>query len=120
MPRLNAHARGYTRHWERERGAFLDEHPYCIGCAAVGRTVRATVADHVVPHRGDQSKFWDVVVQPLCAWHHNAIKPILERAWEAGQLPDAALRMNSKEAIKLTKAKHKPAIGVDGFAIEGT
>jgi hypothetical protein len=81
--------------------------------------VQATVADHVIPHEGDQSKFW-TELQPLCKWHHDSIKPTLERQWRAGKLPDAGLWLNSKPAITLTKARHRPAVGADGFAIEGT
>ena len=119
VPRASAHRRGYTKHWWRERTAYLDDHPYCLGCAAIGLRTIATVADHVVPHQGDKSKFW-AELQPLCKWHHDSVKPVLERAWSAGQLPDVALRMNSKEAVKLTRARHRPAIGVDGLPIEGT
>lgn len=119
MRRPTAHARGYTTEWMRERSSFLAEHPYCLGCAAVGRLTAATVVDHVIPHQGDRSKFWDAL-QPACAWHHNSIKPILERQWRAGKLADAALRLDSLAAVALTKARHRPAVGLDGFAIEGT
>jgi 5-methylcytosine-specific restriction endonuclease McrA len=119
MPRSNSHRRGYTDKWERARGSFLVDYPYCLGCAAIGLSREATVADHVVPHEGDASKFW-AELQPLCKWHHDSIKPMLERQWKAGKIPAVALRMNSPQAVALTKARHKPAVGIDGFAIPGT
>ena len=34
--------------------------------------IRATVVDHIKPHRGDQKLFWDQNNwQPLCKEHHD-------------------------------------------------
>jgi hypothetical protein len=43
-------------------------------CEAEGRVEVATVADHVVPHRGDWALFWEGDLQSLCAHHHNSAK----------------------------------------------
>jgi hypothetical protein len=40
--------------------------------------VIATVADHVIPHRGDEQSFWYGELQGLCRRHHNASKQQLE------------------------------------------
>ena len=51
---------------------FLVKHPLCVECEKEGRYVRATVVDHIVPHRGDQTLFWDEDNwQSLCKRHHD-------------------------------------------------
>jgi len=65
----------YPYWWRKARLAYLAAHPYCRMCGN-----HATVVDHVIPHRGDDSLFenrqnW----QPLCAPCHNRIKQRQER-----------------------------------------
>ena len=48
-----AGSRGYNRAWQKARKAYLEAHPLCVKCLEEGRYVRATVVDHIVPHRGD-------------------------------------------------------------------
>ncbi len=46
--------------------------PFCIKCHIEGRITRATVVDHIKPHRGDQELFWDEYNwQPLCKKCHD-------------------------------------------------
>ncbi len=55
--RPSARQRGYDADWERVRADFLarPENRYCVcGC---GR--RADVVDHIKPHKGDRTLFWD-------------------------------------------------------------
>ena len=119
--RLNAHNRGYDDRWKRERVKFLLRNPYCWGCAAIGVKRKADTVDHIVPHRGDEHRFWMVLNwQPSCNWHHNSIKPELERMFTAGKIPSAELHLQSATAIQLTRERYKPAVGVDGFAIPGS
>ena len=56
-----ASARGYGAAWQRESRRFLSmpEHRLCEECLKEGRYVKATVVDHIVPHRGDPALFWD-------------------------------------------------------------
>ena len=51
---------GYGGEWRKARAKFLRAHPYCVcaDCKAAGRR-RATVVDHIIPHRGDMTLFWD-------------------------------------------------------------
>ncbi len=53
--------RGYTGAWRKARAAYLRAHPLCEcdECKALGRVLPATVVDHIKPHRGDMSLFWD-------------------------------------------------------------
>lgn len=51
---------------------YLEAHPLCVQCAKQGKYVRATVVDHIIPHRGDQKLFWDQNNwQPLCKSCHD-------------------------------------------------
>lgn len=72
--------RGYGGKWQRERERFLFKHPLCCYCQAKGIVTAATVVDHKVPHRGDQSLFWDQKNwQPLCKTCHDSDKQAEER-----------------------------------------
>lgn len=46
--------------------------PFCVKCYEEGHLTKATVVDHIKPHRGDQKIFWDWGNwQSLCEHHHN-------------------------------------------------
>ncbi|QUN28721.1 HNH endonuclease [Cupriavidus sp. KK10] len=53
--------RGYSGAWRKARAAYLRAHPLCecAECKALGRVLPSTVVDHIKPHRGDMSLFWD-------------------------------------------------------------
>lgn len=58
--------------WRDASAAFLAGNPWCVECASEGRSEPATQTDHIVPHRGDLSLFWDRANwQPLCQSHHS-------------------------------------------------
>jgi 5-methylcytosine-specific restriction protein A len=79
--RPSAACRGYGPRWRRARAAYLRHHPLCVPCREAGRLVRATVVDHVVPHRGDQKLFWDEANwAALCKRCHDA-KTAREGRW---------------------------------------
>ena len=83
--------RGYDRRWRKARDAWLREHPLCgdrdggqsrehSACAREGRVTAAAVVDHVVPHRGDDARFWDRGNwQALCRACHD-LKTSAERS----------------------------------------
>lgn len=74
--------RGYGSRWQKARLTFLrrPENVLCRLCKAAGRVELATVVDHVVPHRGDQTLFWDTNNwQPLCKPCHDSDKQSVER-----------------------------------------
>lgn len=63
-PRKHSHRgttaeRGYGGAWQRARKGYLAHHPLCVHCLADGTVTAASVVDHIVPHRGDQTLFWD-------------------------------------------------------------
>lgn len=54
------------------RPTQLLREPWCGECAKRGIRTRATVVDHVVPHRGDWARFIDRAnLQSLCKHHHD-------------------------------------------------
>jgi 5-methylcytosine-specific restriction enzyme A len=89
----------YGRRWRRERKVFLTQHPLCVFCEQQGHTTAANVVDHITPHRGNPSLFWDQGNwQSLCEHCHNTTKRRMEMDEENREL--------------------KPAIGVDGYPID--
>lgn len=68
----SAAKRGYGSRWQRASKRYLQSHPLCAKCAKDGRYTKATVVDHIVPHRGDPALFWDESNwQPLCKPCHD-------------------------------------------------
>ena len=62
-----------TASWARRRAYQLRVEPLCRLCLEVGRVTPATVADHVVPHRGDFTAFRLGQLRSLCADCHNRL-----------------------------------------------
>lgn len=76
--------RGYDRRWRTRAAAFLRKYPRCgdrpgglapvmSRCHAEGRITRATLVDHVVPHKGRTALFNDLIgnAQGLCRRCHG-------------------------------------------------
>ena len=77
---MSQHHHLYNSHsWRKRRLAQLSAEPLCRMCLARGRTVAATVADHIEPHRGDVAKF-DGLLQSLCRPCHGGAKAELEQS----------------------------------------
>jgi 5-methylcytosine-specific restriction protein A len=116
--RGSARQRGYSAVWDREAEAFKRDHPLCRGCKARGLIVATEVADHVVPHRGDEAKFWDRSMwQPACRWCHDVVKSRLERMMDDGEIGTLDLWLDSEVAQRVARQCHRrPAfIGSDGW-----
>lgn len=72
IERGSAAARGYDHRWRAYRKSFLVKHPLCRACEAEDRVTAAVIIDHIVPHRGDSTTFWDKANhQPLCEPCHT-------------------------------------------------
>lgn len=101
--RRSARQRGYSATWDRAAYLFKVEHPLCCGCEAIGQVVPAVVVDHIIPHKGDHALFWDRDNwQACCKWHHDVVKQTLEQQFSSGHIGEAALRLTSSEARRLT------------------
>ena len=80
--RRDSAVRGYDSKWRKARERFLKCHPLCVQCQREGRLVKATVVDHIKPHRGDPILFWDERNwQPLCKHHHD-VKTMTEDRYQ--------------------------------------
>lgn len=115
--RGSAQSRGYDNRWHKAAATFKTRHPWCLGCQAVGEMRATQVVDHVEPHKGDQTKFWNTALwQPACRHCHDVVKKMLERMFEVGEASVADLWLDSALAIALRR-KHRPkqAVGVDGW-----
>lgn len=81
--RGNSSQRGYTWRWRNYRRSWLRAHPLCgdridgpdaqhSQCLQQQRVTAASVVDHIKPHHGDESLFWDPHNhQSLCETCHN-------------------------------------------------
>lgn len=73
--RPTANQRGYNGEWAKARKQYLAAHPLCCRCGAP-----ASVVDHIKPHKGNQTLFWDRFNwQPLCQPCHSGPKQAEER-----------------------------------------
>lgn len=68
-----------TAAWKRQRAAQLRAHPLCRMHLELGQVVGATIADHVVPHRGDREFFFNGQLQSLCKRCHDSAKQAQEK-----------------------------------------
>lgn len=70
--RLSAYQRGYDSRWAKARKAYLTAHPLCVECLKSGTITPATDVDHIIPHKGDKTLFWDEKNwQALCHECHS-------------------------------------------------
>lgn len=60
-----------TAQWDKRRAIELSRSPLCAGCLAQGKTVSATVVDHIFPWTHFHTEaFYDNDYQTLCTMHH--------------------------------------------------
>ena len=69
-----------TARWKRRRLAQLEAEPLCRYCKALGKITQATIADHVVPHRGDHDLFFNGKLASSCKPCHDGMKQELEKS----------------------------------------
>ena len=61
-----------TTAWRVARKGFIGVNPLCVACKAEGQYRLSNVVDHITPHRGDESIFWDEDNwQALCKRCHD-------------------------------------------------
>lgn len=60
-PRAKPHHHLYGWRWQRESRRFLarPDNVLCVYCKRRGKLVPAEQVDHIQPHRGDLTLFWD-------------------------------------------------------------
>ncbi len=70
--RGTAAERGYDSQWRKARTGFLKKHPLCVTHWKEGYVQASTVVDHIQPHKGDKTLFWDRNNwQALCKQCHD-------------------------------------------------
>jgi len=47
-----------TARWKALRAKVIKSHPWCVMCRAAHISKRATIADHIRPHKGNEQLFW--------------------------------------------------------------
>jgi 5-methylcytosine-specific restriction endonuclease McrA len=59
--RVSARQRGYTTKWDEARKGFLAKHTRCECPQHRGMPTapRSDTLDHIIPHKGDKTLFWD-------------------------------------------------------------
>lgn len=68
-----------TKQWKRLRLEQLRLQPWCTFCLQLNIRTPATVVDHITPHKGDRSLFFDPSnFQSLCKPCHDSAKKRLE------------------------------------------
>lgn len=64
-----------TAAWRKARIAFLSANPLCRMHGELGKMMVANIVDHIKPHKGDLSLFWDQGNwQALCKHCHDSHK----------------------------------------------
>ena len=105
--------------WQRRRAHQLASEPLCRMCAAAGKVTPATIADHVIPHRGDWTLFAGGELQSLCKFHHDSTKQAAEDTQHGTARPEWL----KPSAVPLTIVTGPPAGGkntyVDQYAAPG-
>jgi len=75
----------YTRlynnpQWRRLRAEVLAADPLCWYCQEANKIIAADTVDHIVPHKGDETLFWERSnLRSCCTSCHNHLASIKDR-----------------------------------------
>jgi len=67
-----------SKRWRMRSINQIKQHPLCVMCLQAGWVTAAKVADHIVPHKGDPTLFYEGKLQSLCKHHHDKSKQEFE------------------------------------------
>jgi 5-methylcytosine-specific restriction protein A len=82
------HGLYYTVRWREMRAAQLIREPYCRDCGTHGVRSMATDVDHIVPHRGNRTLFYDETnLQSLCHACHSRKTMAEQQSYKTPPLP---------------------------------
>lgn len=76
--RPNANQRGYTYRWNKYTKHYLIRHPLCVLCLQKDIIKEAECVDHICPHKGDQTLFWDPDNHQALCLSCNSVKAAKE------------------------------------------
>jgi 5-methylcytosine-specific restriction endonuclease McrA len=109
-----------SKEWRKVRNQYIIEHPFCVECYKIGKTVEATVVDHVI--QLNQKDPWDLQdgkypdpldtsnFQSLCQSHHNS-KSAKERHGKNSSNSRAAQEQRRMENIRNRFLGHRSPLG---------
>jgi 5-methylcytosine-specific restriction protein A len=111
LQRGSARERGYTTGWDKASKAHLQAHPLCdYHLLSDGRSVAATLTDHLYPHRQYEGVFWSRQWWvSCCAECHSSFKQAVERQGK-GAL-DALARRLGREVLMMQKSERNQGDG---------
>lgn len=70
-----AHAHLYRKNrWRKKSEAFRRANPLCEYCKRLGKVRASQVADHAIPHHGNEQSFWHGKLVALCKECHDSAK----------------------------------------------
>jgi len=73
------HAHLYRKsRWKKKSEAFRLANPLCEYCKRLGSVRPSEVADHAVPHKGNEQSFWHGKLIALCKECHDNAKRLEE------------------------------------------
>lgn len=93
-----------TRRWKARRLEQLRREPLCAYC--LPRTTAATVADHVIAHRGDAQAFWHGKLQSLCDSCHSRRKQREEARGFSDQLDESGWPVDGRHRANVGSKAH--------------
>ncbi len=64
--------------WRNKAKRQMQLEPLCAMCLQQGLVIAAEVADHIIPHKGDEQQFWNGKLQSLCWRCHSGSKAFEE------------------------------------------
>lgn len=92
----------YTHAWSDAATRYRIDNPLCVYCAFEGLAVPATDTDHIRPHCGNETLFWDATNwQALCAECHS------RKSWREARGMVCDWKINSPHVI----VSGKPSTG---------
>lgn len=108
--------------WKQRRQDQFQREPLCRMCPDQSKQV-ATIADHIVPHRGDYALFWFGELQSLCKSCHDTKKQRAEKrvgrsGLSAGMEQLRLPRGLRRSAVPLTIVCGPPASGKSTYVKE--
>jgi 5-methylcytosine-specific restriction enzyme A len=74
------------KRWKLLRNEQLSRLPLCQRCLSHGRATAATVAHHIVPHKGDPELFWHGRLASSCTDCHDIDEQRIERGGRPRQV----------------------------------
>lgn len=78
-----------SQRWREKALAQFAAHSLCSRCSTDHRPVAASVANHVIPHKGNETLFWEGELESVCApCHDGAIRSEEARGHRIGMTID--------------------------------